>query len=313
MALDLTGQPLVDRPDFEALLADGQFGPWSEQAVMMHRCGFCLIDLGSAQMDHLCGVIIDRLSLRLAPEINQWRQQQAGPPRLQDGWKEVPEIRAMALLPQVMDLLRHLYGREPFAFQSLNFVVGSQQSTHSDAVHFHSYPLGFMCGVWIALEDVAADSGPLAYFPGSHRFPYLSARSLKLSPHQLRNEQHPQVLFEPAWHDEIAEAGLSQEIFLPHKGLVLIWHANLLHGGLPVANHLATRWSQVNHFYFDHCLYTTPMFSFSSDQGGDDLRNPFRIETGQRCYTSQEWQAMGLTPPGAFRQAGIPVEQLRRV
>jgi len=311
MALDLTGMPLVDRPDFEDLLASGQFGPWSLEAERMHRDGFCVIDMGSPEMDRLCASIIKQLSLRLAPEIAQWCQQQAGPPRLQDGWKDVPEIKTLALLPAVADLLKHLYGREAFAFQSLNFVVGSQQSTHSDAVHFHSYPNGFMCGVWIALEDVSADSGPLAYYPGSHRFPYLSARLLGLSPDQLRNEEHPQVLFESTWQQQIAHAGLHQESFLPRRGQVLIWHANLLHGGQPVTNPLATRWSQVVHYYFDQCLYTTPMFSFAADQGGDDLRNPYRIENGRRRYTTEEWQAMGLTAPGAFRQASRPVERLR--
>ena len=59
------------------------------------------------------------------------------------------------------------YGREPLPFQTLNFRVGTQQEPHSDAFHFNSDPPGFMCGVWVALEDIDEASGPLVYFPGS--------------------------------------------------------------------------------------------------------------------------------------------------
>ena len=42
---------------------------------------------------------------------------------------------------------------------------------HSDAIHFNSDPPGFMCGVWVALEDIDMDNGPLVYYPGSHKLP----------------------------------------------------------------------------------------------------------------------------------------------
>ena len=32
-------------------------------------------------------------------------------------------------------------------------------------------PEGFMCGVWVALEDMDMDNGPLVYYPGSHQLP----------------------------------------------------------------------------------------------------------------------------------------------
>ena len=54
-------------------------------------------------------------------------------------------------------MLFSLYGREPFPFQTLNFPYGSRQHYHSDAVHFNSLPKGFMCGVWVALEDIHED------------------------------------------------------------------------------------------------------------------------------------------------------------
>ena len=67
-------------------------------------------------------------------------------------------------------MLRILYGREPIPFQTLNFLPGTEQSLHSDAMHFSSLPARFMCGVWVALEDATLENGPLRYVPGSRRF-----------------------------------------------------------------------------------------------------------------------------------------------
>ena len=222
-----------------------------------------------------------------------------GPPRVQDGWKTLPAVRELALHATVLEVLRVLYGREPFVFQTLNFAVGSQQHFHSDAVHFHSYPHGFMCGVWLALEDVRPGSGPLIYFPGSHRLPYRSAESLGLRPDQVKAEPHPQRFFEPTWREDVKKQNFKQKRFLPRKGQALIWHANLLHGGMAVKNRKTTRWSQVTHCFFADCLYTTPLQSFSHSDGGPYLRNPFDVATGQRRFDEKTWKRLGLTAGAA--------------
>ena len=64
-------------------------------------------------------------------------------------------------------------GRKAIPFQTINFVTGSQQHAHSDSIHMTTYPLGYLIAIWIALEDITEDSGPLSYFPGSHKLPYL--------------------------------------------------------------------------------------------------------------------------------------------
>jgi ectoine hydroxylase-related dioxygenase (phytanoyl-CoA dioxygenase family) len=156
-----------------------------------------------------------------------------------------------------------LYGRDPFPFQTLNFPNGTAQHFHSDAVHFHSLPHGFMCGIWVALEDIHPDAGPLLYFPGSHREPYLSARDLDLKQADLIHHTAPQRLFEPHWRELVDRKGYRPEAFLAQKGEVLIWHANLLHGGSPVPNKTLSRWSQVSHYYFRGCGYTTPLLQTS--------------------------------------------------
>ena len=50
--------------------------------------------------------------------------------------------------------------------------------------------------------------------------------------------------------EEVIEGeGLSKKIFLADKGDVLIWHANLLHGGEPMKDKSLTRKSMVLHYY----------------------------------------------------------------
>lgn len=295
MVLDLTGQPWIDlEPEaFERRLEEGRFDPWRDQARQLHRDGFCLLDLADPDLLACCDAVIEGLSPRMAAELQHWREGLGGPPRLQDGWQNHPEIRAIALHPAILDLLRRLYGREPFAFQTLNFAVGSQQHVHSDAIHFHSYPHGFMCGVWVALQDIEPASGPLQYYPASHRLPYHSAASLGLDASQVAAEPHPQRFFEPLWRQALQDSSLDQCRFLPRRGQALIWHANLLHGGSPVADRTSTRWSQVTHYFFEGCLYTTPLKSFDQEHGGPCLRNPFDIARGARRFTESEWRALG--------------------
>ena len=100
------------------------------------------------------------------------------PLRRLEAWTVSQPIRRLACHPKVLELLRFLHRREPIPFQTLNFLVGTEQSAHSDAFHFSSLPAGFMCGVWIALEDVTEDNGPLVYYPGSHHLPELRVDQL---------------------------------------------------------------------------------------------------------------------------------------
>lgn len=297
MALNLSGQPLIDSPDFERLLQQGAFGPWASEAKSLHQDGYSLLRPRTA--DHLKKVnaVVADLEPVLADELKNWEEGACGSPRIQDGWKQHNSIRELALDGMVLDLLQHLYGRQPFAFQTLSFAVGSQQHYHSDAVHFSSYPLGFMCGVWFALQDIELNSGPLHYFPGSHRLPYLSAQGLGLSPQQVEAEEHPQVLFEPHWQRAVADNKLTSQKFLAKKGDIFVWHANLLHGGEVVNDRSLRRWSQVVHYFFADCLYSTPMHSFGMENGGACLRNPLDVATGHHRYSPAAWQQLGLVSP----------------
>lgn len=292
MKLDLATIPLIDRPDFDELHSQGLFEPYSDYAEQMNKSGFCRVNLQSDEFDQLCLSAVNQLSELFSRELELWKVGKGSPPRHQDAWKTITEVKQIATNDLILRILRKLYGRSPFPFQTLNFPVGSQQAYHSDALHFHSYPHGFMCGVWVPFEDVSPQSGPLFYFSTSHRFPYLSAESLGLTPLALDGQAHPQILFQKEWQCLVNDSKLTKSVFLPRKSEALIWHANLLHGGDLVQSKSLTRWSQVTHYYFEDCIYTTPMYCYSYENGGVTLRNPYDITTGSLTFQGSDWNSV---------------------
>jgi ectoine hydroxylase-related dioxygenase (phytanoyl-CoA dioxygenase family) len=176
--------------------------------------------------------------------------------RIQDAWHFNENVRAIARSPKIVSLLEDLYGREPLPFQTLNFYVGTQQAAHSDALHFNSMPAGFMCGVWLALEDMDMDNGPLVYYPGSHKLPEVRMPDFGAEP---REDEYPK--YERYIVELIEREGLQPEYATIKKGQALVWASNLLHGGAPRRDPSRTRHSQVTHYYFKDCKYYTPMLS----------------------------------------------------
>jgi ectoine hydroxylase-related dioxygenase (phytanoyl-CoA dioxygenase family) len=187
--------------------------------------------------------------------------------RVFNGWKLSRAVRAIALAPRVLRLLRQLYGRRPRPFQTLNFPIGTEQKVHSDLIHFASDPPTFMCGVWVALEDIDTQNGPLVYYPGSHKLPVVTMEDVAPGPgpeHYPRYEAHIEKV--------VRDRGLTPHYAVLKKGQALIWAANLLHGGSVHRDKGRTRHSQVTHYYFEGCQYYSPLSSY----GG--YRHLFRDE-----------------------------------
>jgi integrase len=174
-----------------------------------------------------------------------------------DGWKESRAIRDIALAPKVLRLLRQLYGREPRPFQTLNFPIGTEQKVHSDAIHFYSDPPTYMCGVWVALEDIDLDNGALVYYPGSHKLPVVTMEDVAPGPGP---EYYP--LYEAYIEKLVAQRNLEPAYAVLKKGQALLWAANLLHGGSSHRDKTRTRHSQVTHYFFDGCQYYMPLGSY---------------------------------------------------
>ena len=196
--------------------------------------------------------------------------------RVHDAWRFNQYVRAIALSERVLSTLRTLYAREPIPFQTLNFKKPTEQRPHSDTVHFNSLPHGFMCGVWVALEDVDATNGPLFYYPGSQRLPVYHMHDLGLEPGYDSYKAYEDKI------ESILESSpyRRQEAHLK-KGQALIWSHNIFHGGCRVIDRSRSRLSQVTHFYFPGCIYYTPLLSEPLEQRWM-LRTVVDIRNGQR-------------------------------
>jgi len=179
--------------------------------------------------------------------------------RVQDFWKVSEASRALACHPRILEILRLFYDREPIPFQTLNFKFGSQQRAHSDTIHFSSLPARYMCGVWVALEDITIDKGPVFYFPGSHRLPEYDFSHIKSD--SKTSSYGDYIEYEDFIEKIVNVNKFEKKVFLAQKGDVLIWSSNIIHGGSPVMEEGTTRWSQVTHYFFKDCYYYTPMLS----------------------------------------------------
>jgi hypothetical protein len=146
-------------------------------------------------------------------------------------------------------LVAALLGHETKLFQSINFLTGSEQRTHSDSIHMSTFPLGGMAAAWVALEDITPGNGPLHYYPGSHKLPYyLNADYQNEGTDWLIGDKE-YTEYEAYITQKIAEAGLPKQVFLARKGDVFVWHANLMHGGEPHLDKAQTRKSMVFHYF----------------------------------------------------------------
>lgn len=244
------GVPFVESPIFDSVVDQMPLAE-NERTVArdLNRRGYAIFDFPDPAIDSR----IERIRERLAGEFEV-----VG--RIQDAWQYDEDIRAIAANEAVIDLLSKLWGRRAFPFQTLNFPVGTQQHVHTDTVHFSSMPERFMCAVWVAMEDVHPDAGPLHYVPGSHKWPIVNNAMIGRRGWQEELE-FAQVPYHDAWSALMAEHQVPLETFLARKGQALIWCANLLHGGAPQIDSARTRWSQVTHYFFDDCIYYTPALS----------------------------------------------------
>lgn len=200
--------------------------------------------------------------------------------RIQDFWKVSEACKELACYPPLLEFLQLFYDRKPIPFQTLNFRFGSQQRAHSDTIHFSSLPARFMCGVWVALEDITEENGPVFYYPGSHRLPEYDFS-------QIRSEAETPSYSNYVEYEDFIEkiAAVNQfekKRFLAKKGDLLIWSSNIIHGGTPVTREGATRWSQVTHYFFEDCYYYTPMLSNMVTRELFLRWNLENIETGEK-------------------------------
>ena len=96
----------------------------------------------------------------------------------------------------------------------------------------------------ICLDEVGDDNGAVSYYVGSHKIPPYRFSDGRLNE---KPDEMPQCR---AYLDaEIARRGLATAEFRGKPGDVLLWHAQLLHGGRPIRDPALTRSSLVVHYW----------------------------------------------------------------
>jgi phytanoyl-CoA hydroxylase len=178
----------------------------------------------------------------IAPDIRY----RAGATKLNDIYPFSATARAAVAAPPAMEFLRAIFDGRPKAFQSLSFWNGSQQDIHKDTAYVRvDGQLMHLAATWLALEDVTPGTGELQYYVGSHRAPdFLFGGTHKWL--ENRPEDHPAFL--QSMHDDAKRYGHPLSSFIAKKGDLLIWHADLAHGGALITQPARTRRSLVTHF-----------------------------------------------------------------
>ncbi|MFA9216878.1 MAG: phytanoyl-CoA dioxygenase family protein [Sphingomonadaceae bacterium] len=298
----LPGVPHVESPFFTRIFSDPAYDQSTRQiAFDLAHQGYAAFDFPDPDFERMAAAI--RSDLQGEFDLAQWKadgHQRGISLRVQDAWRTQNDVRSIACNRAVLDLLGKLYGRPAWPFQTLNFPVGTQQHFHTDSVHFSSAPERFMCGVWVALEDIDEDNGPLMYFPGSHQWPIYTNEHIGRCVAEMP-DQASQQLYEAMWRDLVEARQAQPQRFLARKGQALIWAANLMHGGTRQLDPSRTRWSQVTHYFFDDCAYFTPMLS-DPFYGSIAFRQLHNIATGEAVPN----QYAGHAIPERFIEAVDP-------
>jgi len=137
-------------------------------------------------------------------------------------------VRKLWLDPRHLRYTDLVFGARARPCQTLTYVYGSQQDAHQDTIHLTPFPAGYMCGTWIALQDVVPDSGELIVYPGSHR--EKRVRLAEAGCEKVSGDWSKFVRTVGAqWAEMLAR--YEPVVYRPKKGTVLIWHENLLHAG----------------------------------------------------------------------------------
>jgi ectoine hydroxylase-related dioxygenase (phytanoyl-CoA dioxygenase family) len=208
----------------------------------LQRWGFCVLkDMIPAELIASFNVEIDEAVANGTLSYREGSSERIyGAHKLTSGTK-------IWLFPSVLRFLRDWFQDEPCACQSLLYINGSEQKAHQDTIHLTPYPAGYMCGVWIALEDVKENSGELFVYPGSQHTPRLTASGLHLA--KVRDDYSSYVTFDNRIAELLQQGGYEIATYRPKAGQILVWHENLIHGGSKRLNTDINRRSIVSHYF----------------------------------------------------------------
>ena len=264
MSLDMIDEPWFESPFFYEILKSKKSNSFKKHAISMHENGYCVLDLKLS--DNFINNIIKDIDKSLNtgefktnPKIYHYNKY----PRIVEALKFSKNVAKLANNTTIKKFLKFMYKSKPLTFYKINFIGGSEQPFHSDYIHFGSMPHKYLVGAWVALEDTHKNNGPLTVVPGSHKLPLIDYQDLKRKQAtNIKELEKNYRVYEDYVRNMIKYKKLKIKELHIKKGQVIIWAANILHGGVKMKNHKLTRKSQVIHFHFsDNKFNYNPGFS----------------------------------------------------
>lgn len=159
---------------------------------------------------------------------------------------------AFAALDAPLAVCDRFFGSPTSLYTSLYYERGSEQDLHRDSPYFATKPAGRYLGVWLALDDVDAENGPLMVVPGSHALPPIDVEEMarRVFPDTAAIPSislEGWVAYQEAVKQQCSERGMASRQVHVSRGDVIIWHPELLHGGSPHHQRERSRRSLVMH------------------------------------------------------------------
>lgn len=247
--------PWFDRPDALAQVAAWQAGG----RVTAQEAG-CLQQFVRDGYFTLEGVLEESLLAAVNRDIDQAVAEQfdgyrpGSSQRMRGLQYHSAAVRQLWTHPVILQWLQRLFGEPATPCGNLVFEYGSQQAAHQDTIHLTPFPAGYMCGVWVALEDVVEGSGELVVYPGSHRLPRIYRHTVGCPVVHDNQWDTFNATVKTRWEAMLAGYSEAPVYYRPKKGAVLIWHENLMHGGSRRLQRELTRRSIVSHYFADGAL-----------------------------------------------------------
>lgn len=227
--LDQKRISLEEADDLRRLVSDGY-------VQLSQKIEPDLISAANAAMDDAIGKRYQNYEFGTSQRIEHLHEHYQA---MNDLWKH----------PLVLRYLSLIFDVEPLPCQTLTYVFGSEQDLHQDTIHLTSFPSGYMCGVWIALEDIQANSGELMVAPGSHRLERIYRKSVDCPVVKDGDWSVFGNLVGARWAQMSRDNAAEPLIYRPQAGTILIWLDSLLHGGSKRVDKTLTRRSVVSHYF----------------------------------------------------------------
>jgi ectoine hydroxylase-related dioxygenase (phytanoyl-CoA dioxygenase family) len=164
------------------------------------------------------------------------------------------ELQDIFALNDALEVTDYFFGEPTTLYTSLYFEVGSAQAFHRDTPYFWTNPGYRYFGVWCALEDVDENNGALKIIPGSHKIIDDDDFRNEIGLMDLDENKRPKAnssllwdLYQSKVYEKCKSKGLQEITVRVNKGDTIIWHPQLMHGGVKLGDSKLSRNSFVMH------------------------------------------------------------------